>query len=462
MGTVDSLSKLTAFFKPDSVVLVGASANPQSLGFTIARALIRQFRGPVHYVSATEARVLGFNTHANLNDVPPGHHLWIFATLPREFPETLTQVGEREPAAILLLTEVSNAISSAVSDVISRLRSPVVGPRSAGCYDALAGFDTLAIPTEIVSRPVAGNAGVVADNRDVAFGLLEQLSMYRCGISHLMDLGECLGIDESDVLSFLAKDPETQVILFGCGQIANLSKFEAAVRGAHRARKPIIACVFTSAINDMLFLHRRTGPGVTALTDELAAKYQLLVTSSWGRAVDLALFCQKQPIPQGPGVAVVSNFGAYCVNAASILHNSQLQLATFAAQTLSTLEETLPPYCRSENPVCLYSNADEMRLDAALRVLLPDPTVHSLLLSLLPSSPFIDPDYLSVMLRQRLSASNTSKPIVAVVPAVERDNLLIQSLEQLQIPVFSNTHRAVTTLENAFRYRSLMEPDKQE
>jgi hypothetical protein len=101
-----------------------------------------------------------------------------------------------------------------------------------------------------------------------------------------------------------------------------------------------------------------------------------------------------------------------------------------------------------------------MRLDAALRVLLPDPTVHSLLLSLLPSSPFIDPDYLNVMLRQRLAASSISKPIVAVVPAVERDNLLIQSLEQLQIPVFSNTHRAVTTLENAFRYKSLMEQDK--
>jgi acetyltransferase len=460
MGTAESLSKLAAFFAPDSIVLVGASAKPQSLGFTIARTLIRQFSGPIHYVSVTEARVLGVNTHADLNDVPPGRHLWIFATLPRDFPETLTQVGEREPAGILLLMEVPDATSSAVSDAISRLRCPVIGPRSAGCYDALTGFDTLAIPTGIVSRPVAGNAGVVADNRDVAFGLLEQLSMYRCGTSHLIDLGECLGIDESDVVSFLAKDPETRVILFGCGQIASPSKFEAAVRDAHRARKPIIACVLPSRINDILFLHRRTGPNVTALTDELAAKYQLLVTSSWGRAVDLALFCQKQPIPQGPGVAVVSNFGAYCVNAASVLHDSQLQLAAFAAESLSTLEETLPPYCRSENPVCLYSNADEMRLDAALRVLLPDPTVHSLLLSLLPSSPFIDPDYLSVMLRQRLAASNTSKPIVAVVPAVERDNLLIQSLEQLQIPVFSNTHRAVTTLENAYRYKSLMEQNK--
>lgn len=460
MGTADSLLKLAAFFTPDSIVLVGASARPQSLGFTIARSLIRQFRGPVHYVSATEARVLGFNTHANLSDVPPGRHLWIFATLPKEFPETLTQVGAHEPAAILLLTEVPDAMSSAVSDAVSRLRCPVIGPRSAGCYDALTGLDTLAIPTEIVPRPVTGSAGVIADNRDVAFGLLEQLSMYRCGTSHLVDLGECLGVDESDVLSFLVKDPETRVILFGCGQIADPSKFEAAVRGAHRARKPIIVSVFPSRINDILFLHRRMGPNVTALTDELAAQYQLLVTSSWGRAVDLALFCQKQPIPQGPGVAVVSNFGAYCLNAASILHDSQLQLAAFAAESLSSLEETLPPYCRSENPVCLYSNADEIRLDAALRILLPDPTVHSLLLSLLPSSPFIDPDYFSVMLRQRLIASKTSKPIVAVVPAVERDNLLIQSLEQLQIPVFSNTHRAVTTLENAFRYKSLMEADK--
>jgi acyl-CoA synthetase (NDP forming) len=457
MGPADSPPKLAPFFTPDSIVLVGASAKAQSLGFTIARQLIRSFRGPVHYVNATEARVLGSNTHPSIDDVPAGSHLWIFATIPREVSQTLTQVGARNPAAILLLAEVPDEECSPVSDAITRLRCPVVGPRCAGCYDALSGLDTLAIPAEIVARPMTGNTGVIADNRDLAFGLVEQLSMYRCGTSHVIDLGECLGIDESDVLSALVRDPDTRVILFGCGQIADPSKFETAVNNAHRARKPVIACIFPSKINEILFLHRRCGPKVTALTQELATQYQLLVTNSWGRAVDLALFCQKQPIPQGPGVAVISNFGAYCVNAANVLHDSQLQLAAFDADTLSSLKDTLPPYCRSENPVCLYSNADEIRLDSALRLLLPDPTVHSVLLSLLPNSPFIDPDYLNVMLRQRLLTSKASKPILAVVPAVERENLLIQSLEQVQIPVFSNTHRAVTTLENAYRYKSLME-----
>jgi hypothetical protein len=62
------------------------------------------------------------------------------------------------------------------------------------------------------------------------------------------------------------------------------------------------------------------------------------------------------------------------------------------------------------------------------------------------------------MLRQRLKNLKTPKTIIAVIPATERDNLLIRSLEQLNIPVYSNSHRAVSTLENALQLNNLMKP----
>ena len=69
-----------------------------------------------------------------------------------------------------------------------------------------------------------------------------------------------------------------------------------------------------------------------------------------------SLLCQKQPLPQGTGVATISNFGAYCVYAADALYGSQLELALFAAETRQMLQETLPPYCRPEIPICIYTN----------------------------------------------------------------------------------------------------------
>ena len=207
----------------------------------------------------------------------------------------------------------------------------------------------------------------------------------------------------------------------------------------------------------MLGLHRRSDNGASIISKELIDELGLIKTTSWGRAVDLAKLCQWQPLPKGPGIAVISNFGPYCVNAASSLQYSEMTIAHLASETLSHLQEKLPPYCRANNPTCLYTNADEVRLDTALQIVFPDPTVHTLMLCLLPNSPFIDPDYLGVMLRQRLARIKTPKTIIGIIPATEPDNLLIQSLEQLQIPVYSNPHRAVSTLETAYRYASSLQ-----
>ncbi len=448
--------QIQSLLAPSSIVLIGASDNPLSFGFQVARSLIRDFEGPVHYVNPTEARVLGYPTFATINEVPEGSHLWIIASPTRDFTETLRIIGKRQPVGILLLFELQSTEFDAARKTIAKLSIPVIGPRSAGFYSSSTNIDMIPLPTEVLPRPRNGATGVITDNRDVAYGLLEQVTKYRCGVSLFMDLGETLGTTETDFLAFLTQDTGTRVILLGVGQITNLTKFRTAVRKAHRVKKPIIISLWPQKITNQLGLHRRTGKAIQPLTAALAKEHNLMVTSSWGRAVDLALLCQNQPLPEGKGVVAISNFGAYCVYAASALHDSPMELAKLLPDTIATLKENLPPYCRSANPIGLYTNADEERLDIALRIVLADPTAHSILISLLPDSPNIDPDYLYVMLRQRLKTLKSPKTIIGIIPATERDNLLIDSLERLNIPVFSNSHRAVTTLENAYHLHTLL------
>ena len=451
-ATQDSLAPL---FAAQSVVLIGASSNPQSFGFQVARSLIRHFKGPIHYVSATEAKVLGDVTFASISEVPKGNHLWIIATVTKDFHETLRLIGQRNPLAILILVELLPEQEEKTRKAITALSCPVIGPRSAGFFDSSSHLDMFPLPPEVLARPPLGTAGVITDNRDVAFGLLEQLSKYHCGVSRFIDLGETYGLQETDVINFFAKDDATKVILLGTGQLSDLHAFQRAIETVHGINKPVIVSLFPEDITSQLGLHRRVGDTIIPLTTEIAQQNGLMITSSWGRAVDLTLLCQNQPLPQGPNVAAISNFGAYCVYAASALHGSELALAQLAPETKSALHDHLPPYCRCENPICLYTNTDEVRLDTALNLVLSDPNAHSLILSLLPDSPNLDPDYLYVMLRQRLKALNTRKTIIAVIPTREHENLLVQSLERLHIPVYSNHHRAVSTLENAYRLAQL-------
>jgi acetyltransferase len=455
MPTKSSQKPLASLFAAQSVVLIGASSNPQSFGFQVARSLVRHFKGPIHYVSATEAKVLGDATYASISEVPTGHHLWIIATITKDFDETLRLIANQNPQGILILIELLPEHRENVRKAVASLSCPVVGPRSAGFYDSSQQLDMIPLPPEVLARPPQGTAGVITDNRDVAFGLLEQLSKYRCGVSRFLDLGETYGIQETDAINFFADDDATKVILLGTGQISDLPAFQQAISEVHKARKPVIISLFPEEITSQLGLHRRTGDTISPLTKEIAQQNGLMITSSWGRAVDLTLLCQNQPLPKGSNVVAISNFGAYCVYAASTLHDSKLNLAQLNSDTKTALYDNLPPYCRCENPICLYTNADEVRLDTALDLVLPDPNTDSLILSLLPDSPNLDPDYLYVMLRQRLKTLQTPKTIIAVIPTRERDNLLIQSLERLNIPVYSNHHRAVSTLESAYHLSQL-------
>ncbi len=460
MGAVDTSQQLTNIFAPESIVLIGASGNPRSVGFTIARSLIRYFSGPVYYVNATEAKVLGSSTYASIGDVPKGKHLWIISILTKEFPETLNQIRKYRPSGVLLLMEIPKSSKSKIAEEISQFSCPVIGPRSAGYYDPTVVSDTIILPSEMLSRPPEGAVGVITDNRDVAFGLIEQLSKYRCGVSHFIDLGDSAGTNETDTLSFLANDSMTRVILFGCGEITQKEKFRAAVNQAKLNQKPIIVPLFKQEIIKELCLHRRSSTSITGLVSELAANQQIIPTTSWNRAVDIAKLLQWQPLPKGPGVVVISNFGPYCVTAANILHSSKLNLVHFETEILQELKNTLPPYCRVPNPICLYTNADEIRMDATLRIILDDPATDVVMLSLLPNSPYIDPDYLNVMLRQCLARTEIPKTIIGVIPAVETDNLIIRSLEQLKIPVYSNPHRATSALETAYQYASAQKIEK--
>ncbi|MFW9830518.1 MAG: CoA-binding protein [Candidatus Thorarchaeota archaeon] len=456
MASKTAKTTIGTLFSANSIVLIGASDNPRALGFQVARSLIRDFKGKVYYVNPTEAMVFGYSTFATLDEVPRGSHLWIITTLTKDFPQTLQVIDKRRPIAILLLIEIQPNLQNELRKVIPKLSCPVIGPRSAGIFDTTTRLDLLPFSPEVLPRPSRGATGVITDNRDVAFGLLEQLTKYRCGVSRVIDLGETLGTDESDLLTYLIQDEETKVILLGAGQVAKLSKFRKAIRKGYQEKKPIIVSLFAKKITQQMGLHRREGKSIVPLTRELASKCNLMITPSWGRAVDLALLCQNQPLPKGPGVVAISNFGAYCVYVASALYESTLHLAKLLPRTINSLKDNLPPYCRSENPIGLYTNADEVRFDTALRLILDDSHVHSIIISLLPNSPNIDPDYLYVMLRQRLKSFKTQKTILGVIPTTERDNLLIQTLEQLRIPVFSNSHRAVTTLENAYHLAKLL------
>ncbi|MGD8598995.1 MAG: CoA-binding protein, partial [Anaerolineae bacterium] len=64
--------KLRAFFEPDSIAVIGASANPTKLGYAVLRNLVEDGfsqRGKVYPINPKAKEVLGYPAYPSVLDV---------------------------------------------------------------------------------------------------------------------------------------------------------------------------------------------------------------------------------------------------------------------------------------------------------------------------------------------------------------------------------------------------------
>ena len=64
---------LTAFFNPNSVAVIGASANPQKLGYSVLENLIEggyAKQGKIYPINLTSQEILGVPAFPTVQDVP--------------------------------------------------------------------------------------------------------------------------------------------------------------------------------------------------------------------------------------------------------------------------------------------------------------------------------------------------------------------------------------------------------
>src|SRR3972149_12276857 len=87
-------SSLLPFFKPQGVVIIGASTSPEKLGYVMARNLIQSgFQGAIHFVSQKQGELFGLPLYTDLSQVPDPVDLAILIVPPNATPKTIEECG---------------------------------------------------------------------------------------------------------------------------------------------------------------------------------------------------------------------------------------------------------------------------------------------------------------------------------------------------------------------------------
>jgi acetyltransferase len=232
------------------------------------------------------------------------------------------------------------------------------------------------------------------------------------GFSAFVSIGSMLDVDWGDLIYYLGDDPHTQSIVIYMESIGNARSFLSAAREV-ALTKPIIVIKAgrTAAAAQAAASHTGTLAGSDAVLDAAFRRCGVLRVERISELFDLAEVLAKQSQrPQGPNLTIITNAGGPGVLATDALINTGGSLAVLQPETISALNEFLPPHWSHSNPIDILGDADPDRYRQTLDIAVKDPHSDGLLVILTPQA-MTDPTETAEKLKK--CAQEADKPVLA-------------------------------------------------
>ena len=109
-----TIRNLEFLFSPRSIVVVGASERPASVGGSVTRNVLDGgFAGQIALVNPAHARIFGHRAYPDVASVDFVPDLAVICTPPATIPELIHALGERGTRAAIIISAGLNAKDSA-------------------------------------------------------------------------------------------------------------------------------------------------------------------------------------------------------------------------------------------------------------------------------------------------------------------------------------------------------------
>ncbi len=410
------MNPLRPFFEPESVVVIGASRNPDKLGYGVARNMIGSgFRGDIYLVNPGGGILFDRPLLKSIEELPGDVDLGLIVVPPKLVPETLIACGDKGIRHVIILTggfresgKEGAEIEAACQRIAREQGIRVIGPNCIGVLDTHTPLDTTFIQPPM---PQAGEIAFITHSGALGAAMIDWVKGQGFGFSRVISLGNQMDVTESDVLLPTAQSPHTKVLTLYLESIQDGRKFIQKASQASK-NKPVLALkVGRSAIGKKA---AASHTGALAGSDTAyAAAFRRAGVQRVETIEDLFMkakalaWCQP---PKNNRVAILTNAGGPGVTAADALEQNVLQAAVFSEETIKRLAEILPDAASLQNPVDMLASASPQIYGACLELLAEDPGVDMVLVIAPPPPMFAAEDISDQLIAV---AKKTSKPVVA-------------------------------------------------
>ena len=387
----DRVGDLKPLLAPRVVAVIGASRERRKVGSEILHNILASgFIGQVVAIHPSAVDLHGVRAYPSIGAVPVDVDLAVIVVPAADVEGEVDACLTKGVRALCIISagfgECSvegRAMERALAARARRAGCRMVGPNCMGLLNTGPSIQLNATFSPVY--PPSGNIAMSTQSGALGVAILDYARSINLGISSFVSIGNKADVSSNDLLQYWEDDPLTSVVLLYLESFGNPAKFSRIARRISRV-KPIVALKAGRSSAGARAAASHTGALASSdrFVDALFHQCGVIRTDTITELFDVASILSRQPLPSGGRVAILTNAGGPGILAADACQSHGLVVSDLAGETRDALRRSLPESASVSNPVDMLASASAGQYEHALRTVLGDPNVDSVIVIFIP------------------------------------------------------------------------------
>lgn len=382
----------SVFLSPKSIAVIGASDKRGSVGATITSNIMNGFKGVVYPISPSRETVFYKKAYKSVLDVPKSIDLAVIVIKNTLVADVLEECGKKKVKGVIIITAGFKEVNEEgakreqqIKDIAKKYKIQIIGPNCLGVMNLDP--KTMMNSTFLKVTPKSGKIALVSQSGAICAALVEDASAQGIGFSAVVSLGNKAAMSEVDVLKMLADHKQTKVVVMYLEDMGDGQEFlKVCKHMTKKLKKPVLVLKSGRSPEGAKAAMSHTGAlmGSDEIYDALLKQSGAIRVDTMEELFDYATAFSKQPLPTAGGLVIVSNAGGPAIISTDACSKLGIRMAKIE-NIRPKIDEVIPPWGSSRNPVDIVGDADFNRFHNVLDRVLKHSNVGSVISMCTPS-----------------------------------------------------------------------------
>ncbi|MBA4420393.1 MAG: CoA-binding protein [Anaerolinea sp.] len=449
---------INALLNPKSIAIVGASATPGKIGYSVIKNLLEsKFSGSIYPVNPKDDVILGLQNFKSVSEIPGPVEAAVIVVPAKYVPGVIDDCGKKGVKGLIIITSGFSEVGDiALEDqIVKQARSygmRILGPNIVGTLTNSTKLNASFAPY----LPLPGKASLITQSGALLIAI-DAISYTRgVGFEKLISIGNMSDVDFADLITWLDGDPFTSCISLYIEGFKDGRRF---IEACKKTNKPVIALKAGVSTHGAAAAASHTGSlaGSSKVYDAAFQQAGTLRATDLNNLFDRTLALSLQPTMKGENMLVLTNGGGVGVLATDAAEKYGVPLKFAPEDVQAELKKHMPDYGSAKNPVDMTGMAGNDWYYKTVKFSYAHSWVDGLVV-LYCETAQTNPEEIAKSIHKAISESGVKeKPVTISFVGGERSDKAMRWLVENGIPTYNAPDLAVNAMAALREFHNLRE-----